>query len=597
MRLRRRAGEGGGNPDYAAVLGAAGLGAFARLALPDHPPEELGLAATYDGASGRILVSLPGAAVSASPADLAYALELPPGPVGLAEGLDGAVFSDAEAIAAVSGFARDRVILGGGGDGGPASGEVAAALRLVEEGKAYEVDWGGLVWALVTGEVVAGTPRRYAPYLLRLMEHQSPELFAEVDERLPLRKRRRGQAVQKCQWDDVGFLALDEEEEDASLFYGGSPNIGDLEDMPIFGEGKNVEFVGGEEIHAQSQELVDLGPRNFFYSDVKLLGHKMECDDRTGGCSRNSAKQDDLTPQRVISMTQYQPESKLQRTFQIEDEDDRNANVHVGLDNSSYLPQLQEVGGIRNYRTLSPFQGRMQQIQGYVPAMEHAYMDVEKACRDTQDEAESIKRMVMEKGHLIAATVSDIQEEFRVRSARMRQLEANRDLMCRTVQQYEKLLEKSMAEFQEYRNRMTRGKGVDSYSVVLGVSVGQNRAWVQQMHHYLCQKIIKIDQTWSLNSSKLLTKITEVETGMMKLNHEVQRLNDSRSIPDLNNGVEDNGEGEASLSKTEDRSCASEGGCHISNTTQAGKQLVELVANPDQRNDTGESMDLNGVQR
>jgi len=30
---------------------------------------------------------------------------------------------------------------------------------------------------------------------------------------------------------------------------------------------------------------------------------------------------------------------------------------------------------------------------------------------------------------------------------------------------------------------------------------------------------------------------------------------------------------------------------------QAGKQLVELVANPDQRNDTRESMDLHGVQR
>ncbi|PUZ54726.1 hypothetical protein GQ55_5G154400 [Panicum hallii var. hallii] len=596
MRLRRRAGEGGGDTDYAAVLGAAGLGAFARLALPDHPPEELGLAATYDGASGRILVSLPGAAVSASPADLAYALELPPGPVGLAEGLDGAVFSDAEAIAAVSVFVRDRVILGGGGDGGPASGEAAAALRLVEEGKAYEVDWGGLVWALVTGEVVAGTPRRYAPYLLHLMENQRPELFAEVDGRLPLRKRRRGQELQQCQWDDVGFLALDEEEEDASLVYGASPNIGDLEDMPIFGEGKNAAFVGGEEIYAQSQGVADLGPRNFFYSDVKLLGHKMECDDRPGCCSRNSAKQDDLTPQRVISMTQYQPESKPQHNIEIEDGDGSNANVYVGLDNSSYLPQLQEVGGICNYRTLSPFQARMQQIQGYVPAMESAYMDVEKACRDTRDEAESIKRMVMGKSHLIAATVSDIQDEFRVRSTRMCQLEANMKLMCRTVQQYEKLLEKSLAEFQEYRNRIMRGEGVDSCSVVLGVSAGQNRAWVQQMHHYLCQNISKIDQTWSLNSSKLLTKITEVETGMVKLSHEVQRLNDSRSIPDLNNGVEDSGEGEASLSKTEDRSCASEG-CHVSNATQAGKQLVELVANSDQRNDTGESMDLNGVQR
>ena len=528
MRLRRRDGDGGGGPDYAAVLGTVGLGAFARLVLPDHPPEELGLAATYDGVSGSILVSLPGAAISASPADLAYALNLPPGPVGLAEGLDGAVFSDAEAIAAVSGFVRDRVILGGGGYGGPASGEVAAALRLVEEGKAYEVNWGRLVWALVTGEVVAGTPRRYAPYLLHLMEHQRPELFAELDGRLPLRRRRRGQELQQCHWDDVGFLALDEEEEDASLVYGGSQNIGDLEDMPIFGVGTNVAFVEGEEIHAQSQGVADLGPRNFFYSDVKLMGHKMECDDRTGGCSRNSAKQDDLTPQQVISMTQYQPKSKLQRTIQIEDENDINANAYVGLDNSSYLPQPQEVGGICNYRTLSRFQACMQQIPGYVTVMKSAYMDVEKACRDTRDEAESIKRMVMEKSHLIAATMSDIQDEFRVRSARMRQLEADMDLTYCSVQQHDKLLKKSLAESQEYANRIMRGEGADSG--------GQNGAWVQRMRRYLRQTISMIDQTCSLKFSELPTKITDVETSMVKLNHEVQRLNYSRSIPDLNNG-------------------------------------------------------------
>ena len=118
----------------------------------------------------------------------------------------------------------------------------------------------------------------------------------------------------------------------------------------------------------------------------------------------------------------------------------------------------------------------------------------------------------------------------------MRQFEANMDLMQHTGQQYHKLLEKSLAEFQEHRNRIMRGEGVDSCSVVLGVSGGQNGAWVQQAHNFLRQKICKIDQTWSLNCSKLLTKTAEVETCMVKLNHEVQRLNDSRSIPDLNNG-------------------------------------------------------------
>ncbi|OEL19038.1 hypothetical protein BAE44_0019944 [Dichanthelium oligosanthes] len=525
MRLRKRVGDGGGDPGDDAVLGALGLGAFARLALPDHPPpEELGLAAAYDEASGRILLTLAGAAAFASPADLADALELPRGPVGLAAGVDAALFSSAEAIAAVSGFVRDRVILGGEGGGGPASGEVAAALRLVEEGKAYEVGWGGLVWAVVKGEVVAGTPRRYAPYLLLLMERLRPELFTELDGRLPRQKRWKGQ------W--TGGVLLDsdyielEEEEDASLVFGGSQDIGDLEDMPIFSEGKNVAFVGGEEIHALNQGNAEHESLNFLHSDVNRLGHKMEWDDREGGCSQSSAKQDDLlSQQQVISMTQSQPESKPQRMIVIEVENDNNVNVDVGLS------QLQEVGGIHNYQTLSPFQSSMQQIRGYVPAMEIGYLDVEKACRDTQDEVERIKKMVMEKDHLYAATMSDIQEELRVWSTIMRPHEANMDLMYRTVQKYHTMLEKSLAEFQEYRNWIVHGEGVESYSEVLDISA-----------------------------------------------------------------VEEDGEGEASLSKTVDRSSEGEG-CLVSNTTQRGNQLVELIANPDQRNITGESMDLNGVQQ
>ncbi|RCV27405.1 hypothetical protein SETIT_5G322700v2 [Setaria italica] len=502
MRLRRRVGDGGGDLGDAAMLGAVGLGDFARLVLPDHPPEELGLAAAYDDASGRILVSIAGASgapISASPADLAGALELPPGPVGLAKGVDAALFATAEAIAAVSGFVRDRVILGGGGDGGHASGEVAAALRLVEEGKAYEVDWGGLVWAVVKGEVVDGTPRRYAPYLIHLLERQTPGLFADFDGRLPRPKRWKGQ---QCQWDSVGFLAL-EEEEDPSLVYGGSQNIGDLEDMPIFGEG----------------------------SDVKLLGHKMEYDDREGGCSRSSAR----------------------RSIEMEDEDYNNVNVDVGpLDTTSYLP-LQYVA-CQPLSTLSPFQACMSKILGYVPAMESRYLNLEKACRDTRDEVEWIKKMVMEKDHLVAATMSDMQEELRRRSASMRPYEADMNLMYRTIQQYDKLLEKSLAELQEVAG---------SDSEVLGISSGQNRAWVQ---HYSSQKMSVIDVTWSLKSSKLLKEITEVEMGITKLNHEVQRLKNSRSIPDLNNGVEDNDEAEASQRKIEDSSCASEG-CHVNNTT------------------------------
>ncbi|CAO2194726.1 unnamed protein product [Urochloa humidicola] len=602
MRLRRRAAGGDGDPSHAALLRAVGLGSFSRLALPDHPPEELGLAAAYDDESDRILVSLPGAgaAFSASPADLAYALKLPPAPIGLTEGIDAAVFSSPEAIAAVRRFVRDRVILGGGGDEEQAPGEVAAALRLVEEGKAYDVDWGGLVWAVVKGEVVAGAPRRYAPYLLHLMENQIPEHFAEFDGNFPPPKRWKGQE-QQSQWDAVGFLALDEEEEDASLIYGENQNIGDFEDMPIFGKVDNVAFVGGEEIHAQSEGDGDLGLQNFSHSDVKLLGCKLECDDMEAGCIRSFAKKDDyLSPHQVIPMTQSQPESKPCHNIEIEDEDN-NVNVDVGLSipmirnaplGTATYPQLQQVGGICNYQTPSFFQVCLRQIQGYAPAMEAGYLNMEKACRDTKDEVEGIKKLVMEKDDLIAATKSDILEELRVWDAKQRSLKADMDLMCCSKQKHMELLVKSLAEFQDYSNRIMRREGVDSYSEVLGISGGQNHAWVQQAH----QKISWIDQTFLLHSSNLLVKISGIEAGMVKLNHEVQRLNDSRSIPDLNNGIEDTGEGETSLRKMEEKSCASEG-CHVSDAAEAGKQPVQLVANPDQRNDNGEGMDLNGLQR
>ncbi|CAO2197569.1 unnamed protein product [Urochloa humidicola] len=605
----------------AALLGVLGLGPFSRLDLPDHPPEEFGLAAAYDAASGRIIVSLAGAAaaVPASPADLAYALKLPPAPIGLAEGVDAAVFSCPEAIAFVRGFVRDRVILGGGGDGEQAQGEVAAALRLVEEGKAYEVDWGGLVWAVVKGEVLAGAPRRYAPYLLHLMDRP------ELDGSLPPSKRSKGQE-QQSQWDAVELLALDEEEEDASFVYGQNQSFGDFEDMPIFGKGNSVAFLGGEEIHTHGEGDGDLGLQNFLHSDIKLLGRKMECDDIEAGSIRSSAKRDDLIPQLVIR-TQSQPESELRHSIDIEDEDD-NANVDADrsipmirnepLGTTTYL-QRQQVGGIYNYQTPSPFELCLGQIQGYVPAMGIGFLELEKSCRDTQDKVERIKKMVMEKDHIIATTKSDILQELKVRNTKMCSLEADMDLMRCDKQKHQELLAKSLAAFQDYRSRIMCGEGVHSYSEVLGVSGGQNYAWVQQEHHNLHQKISGVDQKLSLYSSELLANITGMESGMVKLNHEIQRLNDSRSIPDLNNGIEDNGEGETSLSKME-KSCASEG-CRVSDTAQAhdievqaGKQPVQLVTNPDPRNDcrnpdprndcrnpdprndSRESMDRNGVQ-
>jgi hypothetical protein len=468
MRLRRRVSD----PGNAEVLGAVGLGEFARLALPDHPPGELELVAGYDADSGHILVSLAGAAgvpISASPADLAGALELPQGPVGLAKGVDAAVFASAEAIAAVSGFVRDRVILGGGGDGGEASGEVAAALRLVEVGKAYEVDWGGLVWAVVKGELEAGMPRRYAPYLIHLLERKSPGLFADFDGRLPRPKRRKGQ---QCHWDAAGFVALEEEEE-PSFVYGGSQDIGDLEDMPIFGEG----------------------------SVVDLLCRKMEYDEREGGCSQSSAR-------RSIG-------------------DHKDVNVDVGpLGTTSYLP-LQYVA-CQPLPTPSPFQAYMSKILGYLRAMESGYLDKEKACRGTRDEVGQMKKMLMEKECLRADTVSVIQEELKWRSAAIRRYEADMSTMYSTLQQCQKLLEKCWAEFQQYRMMCGEVAGSDSEVI----SSGQNHDWKQHFR----QQMIVSTETRYLKSSNLLKQIPEVETGITKLNHEVQRIKESKSIPDLNNG-------------------------------------------------------------
>jgi hypothetical protein len=64
-------------------------------------------------------------------------------------------------------------------------------LQLVEEGKAYAVDWARLVWAVLKAKVVVGTTQRYMPFLLRMLEYQRSEFFANVDERLPYRRRKR----------------------------------------------------------------------------------------------------------------------------------------------------------------------------------------------------------------------------------------------------------------------------------------------------------------------------------------------------------------------------------------------------------------------
>ncbi|KAL6614497.1 hypothetical protein ACP70R_036767 [Stipagrostis hirtigluma subsp. patula] len=278
-----------------------------------------------------------------------------------------------------------------------------------------------------------------------------------------------------------------------------------------------------------------------------------------------------------------------------------------------------------NSQTPSPMHGYLQQILALVLRMEHRYSKKERACTDARAKVQCIKEDVREKECKIEAIKNEILQDLVARSTEMRRLEHEREVMRRTVQQYRELLKKSSTKFQEYRNRMSRGQGVDC------MAGEQNYALMKQMHnHCLMKEISRIHQDWGSKHLRLVKKITDVETGMANLNHEVQRLKDSILIPDLNNGMEDDFEGEASLSKMED-SIQTEGGC-VSSTKQVmlekiplsasfsealasgkskgarfselsldksplgGKQLGELKANPHQRNDTAEGVNITGVR-
>jgi hypothetical protein len=86
---------------------------------------------------------------------------------------------------------------------------------------------------------VAGTPQWYTPFLLYMLEYQRPKLFANVDERLPRRKRWKGQTFQtdgKFGISEEYELDEDEEDEEIPLDYGLGQDIRDLEEMPIFGK-------------------------------------------------------------------------------------------------------------------------------------------------------------------------------------------------------------------------------------------------------------------------------------------------------------------------------------------------------------------------
>ncbi|CAM0912254.1 unnamed protein product [Alopecurus aequalis] len=250
-------GGGGGQCDdcfRAELLGVLGLRNFARLGLP-APPDGLDLTAKLDSSSGCIIVSVGGDSIMASPVDLAEALSLPLGTVPLAAE-NAALFCSVEAITTVRVFVHGRLLLGGTGDVQVLPDEATAALRLVEEGKAYAVDWGRFVWAFLRSDVMNGKRQLCSQYLLRLMKCQRPDLFSEVDGRY-LGKRRNGLILQHRrridgQFVDCNEVEVEEEnllhgnsgydqlmeaevEAEEGLVFGLSKNIGELEKMPAIG--------------------------------------------------------------------------------------------------------------------------------------------------------------------------------------------------------------------------------------------------------------------------------------------------------------------------------------------------------------------------
>jgi hypothetical protein len=557
--MRRKRGDGGEDCGDLALLGAVGLGNFALLGLPD-PPGGLEVDAAYEPVSGRIAVSVGGEGVSASPADLAAGLGLPPGAVGPSEGVGADFLSSPEAIAAVGRFVRDRVILGDGEYRGTASEEVAAALRLFEEGKAYEVDWAGLVWAVLKGEMVGGTPGRYAPFLLRLLEYRRPDNFADVDERFPLRKRLKGRIFQMNEKFGISEeYELEEDEEDISMDYGLSQDIGDLEEMPMFGEGRGVTldiprdckggFLEQEEIHETGQGHTELQSQSLSAAYAKRLGGYTECEDGEANArsdvnnqtfASNSSfgwrrrtmdeQHDSSSPQGSISGIKSQPASNLQSIIEVEDEDGGGDDLGVGARSAVIRNAPLDITRypVQQHRS---FNGCLQQISVHVLSMEKGYSNKEKHCRQLRAEVQCLQEMVMEKQRLIEATKCDILENLRANNTKIYQFKKASEVMSRSVQHYRELLKKTSAEFQEYKNMMMCDKGVNSYLGVSGITE-QKLASMQQLH--TC--CLWIQRSWCSASLKLDEKVKQMAKDMANIDYEVKRLKDSISIPDLNSG-------------------------------------------------------------
>uniref|UniRef100_A0A0D9V5T1 Uncharacterized protein n=1 Tax=Leersia perrieri TaxID=77586 RepID=A0A0D9V5T1_9ORYZ len=460
----RKRGQGGGGDgvdgEAVSLLGALGLGGFAALdlhaAVPDDEPELLD--AAYDRGTDRISVSLRGGAgVSASRADLAAALGLPLGPVALPPEVNASVFCSGEAIAAVRGFLRDRVLLRGyGDDGRELPGEVAVAMRLVEEGKAHAVDWCRLFWELLKMDLANGKPRSYAPHLLRLIEHQRPELFAGGDGGSPHGKRRKGVFLRQCQWADEKETSVIHRKigdargpaAEAEVEEGGK-SIGDLEEMPVFGEDKKLNAI--DPVHYKSS-IVGVGGWN----------HGME-------------------------------------------------EGNAGFGSQESLPSgigvlcCEMEGNAGKYAA-----GQIKDI------MDNNFLDKIKAETEARAAIQGTRNMLMEKDDMIATLKRDILEELGARHIMMSRFEHDIETMHCTIQQYRKLFQNCSAAFLEYKRGISRGECGGSSLEVTGIADGLDR-FVRMQQVQLYQRINEIQTVWLSQCSDLVGQMKGVASRMAYL--------------------------------------------------------------------------------
>ncbi|KAG8055386.1 hypothetical protein GUJ93_ZPchr0001g32056 [Zizania palustris] len=655
LRTRKRGlGDGGGggsgrdDDGAVALLGALGLGGFAGLHLHAAPDEHwIELYAAYDHASGCISVSVGGVRVSACPADLAAALELPLGPVALSPEIDASVFRSEEAIAVVRGFLRDRVLLRAEWSEQELPEEVAVALRLVEEGKAHALDWCRLFWALLKADLVTGKSRRYVPHLLRLVKCQRPELFAEVDESSPLGKRRKDMLIQPCQWTVQNSKLVESKEvKTEEIFLVGRKNrvahgqaaeaeveatlasgvevdqsIGDLEEMPVFGEGREFNAVGpvyyknsiveaGRWVHGMEYGNAELGSQKRLCSDVQVLGCEMEGDEGKYAAGMNAKderspddssfinllrtmdEQDDSSSlQKVISKTKPQPGPNQQRIIEIEDKDD-DGNMGVvpiypvtrnGPCNLTNYVQQRATEDIQNDQTLSSFFACTKQFKAN---LDNIFLDKEKAIMEAQADNHRMLNMLMAKDYTIASIKRDILEVLEERHTVICRFEHDMELMRRTFQQYRKSYVNTSAAFLEYKKKTSHGEGSGSSLEVPGIADGPNQFFRMQ-ELYIHQRISRIQKHWLSKYPELVGYITEVSQRITHLSDQLQRLKDPMTVPDLNNGEEDGGLDNALLSKT--RGGTWEGEDHCSSAIQ-----LDELAQCDRRNDK-EGVIVNGV--